>query len=151
MMTNDELLAWLDRDDKLTLYARHLAAARIRALIAEVQAEHDRTDRWQDRWQDEADRAEKAETEVARLIAERDAIIQDFKAQSEARGIAEAEVARLRAVVSAFLSYADQCPNRAAHGAGGQTMDNMARGTIVLVSLWEIEGLRAALATEDRT
>jgi predicted nuclease with TOPRIM domain len=36
-------------------------------LIAEVQAGHDRTDRWQDRYQDEADRAEKAETEVARL------------------------------------------------------------------------------------
>jgi hypothetical protein len=63
-MSDEQLLALLDGVEN---GLSETAAARIRALIAEVEAEHDRTDRWQDRWQDEADRAEEAEAEVARL------------------------------------------------------------------------------------
>ena len=64
-MSDEEVIVALQAHSANAL--TDVAAARIRELLFEVSEGHNRADRWKDRYQDEADRAEAAEAEVARL------------------------------------------------------------------------------------
>jgi hypothetical protein len=54
----------------------------------------------------------------------------------------------LRDAVDAFLRYSDQQPRRGSRGVGGMTIEANMKAEVVLISAWELELLREAMAED---